>query len=348
MDRCFEFASRTTCRIVVGHRIEADLAGHLAGFRPDQTILIHDLAVTPLAERLARQLAAHTLPLPTSAATKDLTVVGDLAERLARLRATRSTLLVALGGGTVSDVVGFLGAIYLRGLRTVFCPTTTLALCDAALGGKNGVDLGGLKNRLGTISQPALVFADVAWLDTLPDAAFREGLVEVVKKAAVLDAAHFATLERLAPALRAHDPDATLRAAELAVAMKMAVVQADEREAGLRMTLNFGHTIGHALESRSGQTLGHGHAVAMGMLAECRAAGATVPGDVHDRLAALLHALGVEPGIPVALRDADALWELARTDKKAAHGRVPMVVPGAIGTHTTVDLTRDDLERALA
>ncbi|MBM4060668.1 MAG: 3-dehydroquinate synthase [Planctomycetes bacterium] len=349
MDRRFEFVRTATSRVVVGRSIAPQLPAAVAALRPDGIVLVHDEAVAPLAVRLAAELGARgAIPIQGGESCKQLARAGELASELTRLRATRGTVLVALGGGTVTDLAGFTAAIYLRGILCVLCPTTTLAACDAALGGKNGVDHGGLKNRLGTFRQPALLFADVDWLATLPDPPFREGLVEVVKKAAVLDAQHFARLEALAPALARRDPAATLEAVEMAVAMKMGVVVADETEAGPRAALNFGHTIGHALESLSGETLRHGPAVAMGMLAECRAAGGVVPKEAHSRIAALLALLGVDTAIPPHLADAAALWRFATLDKKVREGRLPMVVPAAIGQRTVVELTEHALARALA
>lgn len=348
MDRRFDFVRASRSRIVVGNGIEAQLAPAVAALRPDGVVLVHDANLGALGARLAAQLDARaTLPIAGGESCKRLGIAGELASALGRSGATRGTVLVALGGGTLTDLVGFTGAIYMRGLPTVFCPTTTLALCDAALGGKNGVDHDGQKNQLGTIQQPDLVFADLAWLHSLPSEQFREGLVEVVKKAAVLDAACFAQLEALAPALAAREGEATRQAVEMAITLKMGVVLADEREAGLRATLNFGHTIGHALESLSGETIRHGSAVAMGLVAECRAAGAIVPPEVTGRIAALLARLGVGTTIPRPFADPAALWTFAQKDKKARAGRVPMVVPSAIGTRTTVELTADALARAL-
>lgn len=349
MDRRYSLTHTVATRIVVGHRITAELPNALQALAPDRILVVHDQGLAPLAIDLATAVGATScLPIPGGEASKRLQMAGELASRLHEHGATRASLLLAIGGGALTDLVGFTAAIYQRGVRCAFCPTTTLAMCDAALGGKNGVDHDGLKNQLGTVQQPSLVFADIAWLDSLPDLAFREGLVEVVKKAAVLHGDNFATLEELAPRLIAREPEATLTAVRMAIAMKMAVVAADEHETDQRRVLNFGHTLGHALESLSGETLAHGHAVAMGMLAECRAAADVVPTAVHDRIAALLHALQIDTSIPKALADCDALWRLAQHDKKAAAGRIPMFVPPHLGHAQRVDLDRKRLERALA
>ncbi|HEX5052875.1 MAG TPA: 3-dehydroquinate synthase family protein [Planctomycetota bacterium] len=348
MDCRFHFSRAVTSRIVLGAGIEPQLPDAVAELEPDGIVLIHDAALTGLADRLAAALRAHkTLAVPGDTC-KQLDTVSRLAQELGDAGATRGTVIVGLGGGTVTDLVGFVAATYMRGVPCVLCPTTTLALCDAALGGKNGVDHGGLKNRLGTIRQPELIFADTHWLQSLPDELVREGLVEVVKKAAVLDAGHFVRLEQLAPRLVAREESALTEAIEMAVAMKMEVVLTDEREGRRRHWLNYGHTIGHAIESLAQGTLRHGNCVAMGLLAECRAAAGAVPAAVLQRIEALLHALAIGTTIPPALRDPTRLWQLARQDKKARAGNVPMVVPVAIGKGMLVELTESGLARALA
>lgn len=347
MDQPFSFASRTTSRVRIGTGVETELAAAVRDLGADDVVVLHDPAVAPLAARLAAAVSARAvLALPSGEACKQLEVVGRLTGDLLTAGASRGTTLLAVGGGSVSDVVGLLASVWMRGVPLVLCPTTTLALCDAALGGKNGVDHAGLKNLLGTVRQPDLVFGDVDWLVTLPDAPFREGLVEVVKKAAVLDRARFAELERLAPYLYARRAPAVLEAIEMAVAMKMAVVLADEHEQDRRRWLNAGHTIGHAIESLAAGALRHGQCVAMGLVAECRAAADVVPAAVTTRLAALLRAIGVDPQVPAAFADARALWPFASRDKKARRGQVPMVVPSAIGEGVVVDLTPERLARA--
>ena len=347
MERSFAFAEHRTSRVTAAIGAEAGLAGQVAALSPDGVVLLYDAALGALADRIGTALDARAaLPVEGGNDAKRLEVVGDVAARLHAAGTTRATVLVAIGGGTLTDLAGFVAAIYLRGLPFVSCPTTTLAMCDAALGGKNGVDHCGLKNRLGTIRQPDAIVMDVDWLATLPDEMFLEGIVEVVKKAAVLDAARFEELERLAPALLRRDPQATLRTVEMAVDMKMAVVLEDEREGDRRRALNAGHTIGHAIESLAGGDVRHGHAVAMGLVAECRAA--AIDDAVTARVEALLRAIGAPTETPAPLRVPQRLWQLARHDKKAMRGSVPMYVPRRLGDGEVVELTEAGLERAMA
>lgn len=347
MDLRFAFRDAAETRVRIGQGAEADLPEAVRALAADDAIVLCDRAVAALAERLAGSIGARAV-LPIDGATdKRLDRVGELATQLLRLGATRGTALVAVGGGSTTDLVGFLASIWMRGVPLVLCPTTTLALCDAALGGKNGVDHEGRKNLLGRTRQPELVLGDPDWLATLPDAPFREGFVEVVKKAAVLDRARFAELERLAPYLHARRAPAVVEAIAMAVAMKMAVVQADEHEHDRRAWLNAGHTIGHALESLAAGALSHGQCVAIGLAAECRAAADVVPAAVTARIEALLRAIGVGTAVPDAFADPAALWTLATADKKVRQGRVPMVVPSAIGEGRIVELTPERLARAL-
>lgn len=340
----YAIEQRSSTTVLIGAGVRRELAARVATLAPDGVFLVHDERLAREARELEQLLAARALFAVTGGeAAKTLAEVARLSQALVTARASRRSVLVALGGGALCDLVGFLGAVHLRGLPVVFCPTTTLAACDAALGGKNGVDAGGLKNVLGTTRQPALVLCDTQWFATLSLEQYTEGLAEVVKKAAVLDAQRFERLEELAPALVRRDADALFEAVAMAADMKLAVVREDPFEQDRRRWLNFGHTIGHALESSAGFALHHGQAVAIGMVLECRAAGSACTA----RIERLLAALQLPATAPRELCDVDTLWELVRSDKKAAFGRVSMVVPQQIGRGEVVELTRDSLAAAL-
>ena len=347
MDQTFSFTHTSESRILIQRGAERRLPEVVSALRPHSVVVVHDQQLSGVAARVASSLRANTtLAVSGDVATKSLQTAGELAERLHAASATRASVIIALGGGTVTDLVGFVASVYLRGTAFVSCPTTTLAMCDAALGGKNGVDHCGLKNRIGTITQPDAVVMDTDWLETLPDELFLEGLVEVVKKAVVLDARHFGTLEALAPALVSRDHDATERVVSMAVEMKMAVVLDDERESDRRRALNAGHTIGHAVESLAAGSVRHGAAIAMGLIAECRAADVSV--ETTKRLGDMLCAIGAPTEIPTPLRQPEQLWSHARHDKKAARGEVPMFVPRAIGAGEIVTLTEAGIRKALS
>ena len=305
--------------------------------------MLHDARLPELASRIARSLeAAARLSIPGGEASKRLAVVGDLARNVRLAGATRNTVLVAVGGGTITDLVGMLAALLLRGVPFVSCPTTTLAMCDAALGGRNGVDHCGLQNELGTVWHPHLIAADVEWLRTLPDEQFREGLIGAVVKAAVLDPERFARLEQLAPDLGARRPKAVVEAIDMAVAMTMEMQQKGGTNA---RWLDFGRTVGQALESLATGRLRRGTCIGLGMLVECRAA--SVPDEITRRFVALLGALGLPKTIPPAYANASSLWRMARSDKKTRHSSGVMCVPRGIGDCVEVELTEEALSAAL-
>lgn len=349
MDHRFDFVRRSTTRVVVAAGAQERLPALLADLGAPDVAIVHDESLAGPASALAHRLpGARLCAVPAGEACKTLAHAERIARWLRSHGASRRTALVGFGGGSTTDLAGFVAAIYLRGVPFVACPTTTLALCDAALGGKNGVDLDGRKNELGVVRQPDLVLGDVDWLRTLPDALWREGFVETLKMAAVLDAPAFARLEALLPALAARDATAAAEAIALSVRMKMDVVVADETERDRRRWLNFGHTIGHALEAHALGALRHGECVALGMLAECRAAGPAVPADVQARLQRALLQLGAHAHWPRQWADVDALWSLCRLDKKASAATVPTIVPTALGAGAVVELTRERLAHALA
>ena len=280
--------------------------------------------------------------VPAGETSKRLRVVEELYAWLAGERAERKDTVLAFGGGVIGDVAGLVAATYLRGMPLVQLPTSVLAMNDAAIGGKAGVDLTEGKNLVGAFYQPRAVIADIELLRTLPRRAFSEGLAEVVKHALILDPALLAELERHAGALVGGRPDEALltRVTARSARLKSLVVSADPREDGLRAILNYGHTIGHALEAATGyQDFLHGEAVAVGMM------GAAQIGErigLHDselvaRQADVLRALGLPLAAPGA--DPEAVLETMRLDKKVEDGRMRFVLLEEIGR----PLIRDDV-----
>jgi 3-dehydroquinate synthase len=266
----------------------------------------------------------------------------------------RDVTIVALGGGVVTDLAGYVAATYLRGVAYLSLPTTLLAMVDAALGGKTGVNAAAGKNLVGAFHQPVAVLADLDALSTLPDAELDHGLAETVKHAALADEALLDRLVTDATALRARDPEALRAAVARSAAVKLSLVAADERDHGVRQALNFGHTVGHALERAAGYRLGHGLAVAVGMCVECDAAvhaGLMAP-TVRDRIVGVIAALGLPTRLPPGV-DRDALAAALALDKKNRRGEIRYtfpVVPGRIatfdGSYTTA-LPADAVARAL-
>jgi 3-dehydroquinate synthase len=307
-------------------RISAALPGRRLAIITDATIRA---ALTGAGRWPA--LDAEVLEIPAGEGAKCREEWARVTDRLLALGFGRDSALVALGGGSVGDLTGFVAATYLRGIPCVQLPTTLLAMVDASVGGKVGVDTPAGKNLVGAFHPPALVLGDPQALASLPDALYREGLAEAVKHGVVADAGYFEWIARHASALVAREGDAVAGLVTRSVAIKAAIVSRDELETGERAVLNAGHTVGHALELVSGYALRHGEAVAVGLVAECRLGermGVTAPGTA-DRVARLLTTLGLPVSHPALT--APALRAAMSTDKKNRAGRIRMALPRAIG-----------------
>jgi 3-dehydroquinate synthase len=284
---------------------------------------------------VARRLgvkARHVVLFDDSESQKRLTTIERIARKLTRAGADRHCVLVAAGGGVVGDVAGFAAATYLRGVRIVHIPTTLVAQVDSAIGGKTGVDLPEGKNLVGAFYPPRLVIADTELLGTLPQREYRSGLYEVVKYGIIADAKLFGFLEKHLDALLRRDAAALDWVIPRCVAIKARVVNADERESGLRKILNFGHTLGHALEAATAyKRFLHGEAIGWGMIA------AAALGVEMDRLPPLdcfrifrlIWRVGPLPPIPVIAPD--ELRRLLAGDKKSRRGEVRWVLAEQIG-----------------
>jgi 3-dehydroquinate synthase len=243
--------------ILVGEKME-NLALYLPAGR---TIVITDATVRQLYQD--RFPTAPVLSIGCGEAVKTLETATDLYETLLSIEADRSTFILGIGGGIVCDVTGFVASTFMRGLRFGFVATTLLAQVDASVGGKNGVNLEGYKNLIGTFNQPEFVLCDMQLLQTLPEAEVINGMAEIVKHALIADAGLFAFLEEQGQSALSLDPAIIERLVRDSVDIKSQIVGRDEREAGERRKLNFGHTFGHALEKVCG--LSHGEAVSVGM-----------------------------------------------------------------------------------
>ncbi|HET6367024.1 MAG TPA: 3-dehydroquinate synthase [Pseudomonadales bacterium] len=281
--------------------------------------------------------------VPAGEAAKSVEVASRGWDALLAAGLDRGSTVVALGGGAVGDLAGFVAATYMRGVNFVQLPTTLLAQVDASIGGKTAIDHPRAKNLVGAFHQPRLVLVDPVTLTTLPEREFRSGLAEVVKHGVVLDADYFADLEKCRGALLARDIETLTRVVAGSCRLKASVVERDEQEAELRAVLNYGHTIGHAVEAVTGYARWtHGEAVSLGIAAEARLAerlGVASRGTA-DRQIDLLRAVG----LPVRDSGAapSAVLEALGRDKKAREGRVPFVLAPEIGRFTVVfDVPRE-------
>lgn len=298
----------------------------------------------------AAGFAVATVTLPAGEAQKSLAVASSLYDRLVDLRADRQTAVVAVGGGVVGDLAGFVAATFARGLPLLMVPTTLLAMVDSSVGGKVGVNHPRAKNLIGAFHQPVGVWIDTATLATLPDREYRSGLAEVVKYGVILDADFFEYLEANADAILARDPVAVRFVVARCCRLKAGVVEKDEREeTGLRAVLNYGHTFAHAFETAAGYGGWlHGEAVAAGMVCASRLGerhGLIGP-DLTERQRRLL----VRFGLPTAPKDwavADLLATM-RSDKKTVAGRLRFVLPRRLGEVALFDdISEEDVKRVL-
>lgn len=308
--------------------------------------------IGPYAEALRSVgIATEVAVVPPGEASKCMDVASGLYDRLIAMRADRHTVVVAFGGGVIGDLGGFVSATYARGLPLLMIPTTLLAQVDSSVGGKVGVNHPGAKNIIGAFHQPVGVWIDTKTLETLPDRELRCGLAEVVKYGVILDPDFFDRVESNVDAILSRDAAALRSIVATSCACKADVVTKDEREeTGLRAVLNFGHTIGHAIEAVAGYDgpYQHGEAVSIGMVAEARLAERLgwIGGEEVARLRHLLERLGLpvtSPGLPL-----EPLLDAMTRDKKNRGGRVRFVLPRSIGRVELTDAaTTDDLRPIL-
>ena len=292
---------------------------------------------------------ADPILLPDGERYKTLASVARVYEPLIRAGADRGSAIIAVGGGVLGDTAGFAAATFLRGIALVQVPTTLLAQVDSAIGGKVGVNHALGKNLIGAFHQPALVVVDPAFLRTLPRREFRSGLYEVIKYGMIASRSLFERLARDTKAIVAKDPSVLVPTIEESCRIKADVVSKDERESGPRRILNYGHTVGHALEAITKyRRFRHGEAIALGMLAAADLAvarGALAAAD-REALASLITALGPLPSVAdIGIGD---VLDAIRRDKKVVNGRLHFVIAIEIGATMTIDdVTEDELRTVL-
>jgi 3-dehydroquinate synthase len=324
-----------------------DLGAYVNG---SDCLVVSNETVAPLyLDRLLADLeglSVRSIRLPDGEAYKSMTTMQSILDELVAARAGRDTTVIALGGGVVGDIAGFAAACYMRGVSFIQVPTTLLAQVDSSVGGKTGVNHEGGKNLIGAFHQPRAVLIDTDTLDTLPEREFRAGVAEVIKYGAICDGEFFAWLEANMGALLQRDPDALASAILRSCELKAEVVAEDEREAGRRAILNFGHTFGHAIERCQGYgDWLHGEAVAAGMVMAAKLSGIDAV-DV-DRLRNLIAAAGL-PVDPPRIVAAD--WMAAMgMDKKVQNRSLRFVLLDAIGSsRVTSDYDRKRLDELVA
>ena len=292
---------------------------------------------------------AELLTFPRGEASKNLQVFANLSSKLAQMGIDRKSGLIAFGGGVTGDLTGFLAASYMRGIPFVQIPTTLLSQVDSSVGGKTGVDIPEGKNLVGAFYQPKAVYIDTAVLTTLPAQEFLGGVAEVIKYGVIRDYDFYCFLERNLDAILELNPPVIQEMIHTCCRIKAEVVAEDEREADLRRILNFGHTIGHAVEAASDFSIIHGHAVAIGMVAALRLAVSSglCKRKEAGRVATLIHSFGLPTEIPEEM-DRERIKSYIKTDKKSVGGSVFYVLPTTIGDVViTNEITEEQVDDVL-
>ena len=270
--------------------------------------------------------------IPAGESSKNISTVMDVVGRLLAVGADRETLLIALGGGVIGDLTGFIASVFMRSISYVQVPTTLVGQVDSSIGGKTAVDLPQGKNLLGTFYQPRAVFADIRFLDTLPEKEFNNGLAEMIKYGAIEDEELFKLLEEGMDKLKNKDAKLLIKTIETCCRIKKNIVEMDEHEQGLRRILNFGHTVGHALEAVSGYSLSHGEGVGLGMVAAARIS--VKLRELNASSSERIEKLVAKAGLPTRLDssvDISAVTDRLKMDKKKKGDVVRFVLLKKIG-----------------
>ena len=335
--------------VVVGHGVSSDIERHLPGV--SRVVVVTDERVDAQARRIRDELAStgvdvHVYELPSGEPAKSLPVVAGLWDELGRRGLTRNDALVAVGGGAITDVAGFAAATWLRGIRVVHVPTTLLAMVDAAIGGKTAINVDAGKNLVGAFHPPTAVVVDLDVLASLPRTEWVNGMAEVVK-AGFIEDPHLLDLIQADPRA-ASRPDAPFarELVERSIKMKADVVSADLRESGPREFLNYGHTLGHAIERVEGYGFPHGHAVSIGLVyaAELGRLAGTLDRDTADRHESVLRSIGLPT--TYGRHTFDELLEAMRVDKKARGATLRFIVLESLARPTVLSGPSEDLLRA--
>ena len=305
-----------------------------------RTVVITDANIDRLYPNLVRRFE-HII-VGQGEVCKSLQTVERVYRELMAMGADRSTFILGIGGGIVTDIAGYVAATYMRGVEFGFVSTTLLGQVDASIGGKNGVNVADYKNMVGTFRHPRFVIADVEMLRTLPKRELRAGMAEVVKSAIIADVELFERLERCGEAI--YDSVEDMQEAMLgAVAVKANIVKEDEREGGVRRLLNLGHTLGHAIEKCTHE-VNHGEAVAIGMSLVAHAAvrRGDLGEDVAERIDRVLMQLGLKLEMPVTMTE---MLREVKYDKKKKNNTIRLIVPKRIGECAVVEMSFEELEQ---
>ena len=340
-------------KILVGIGVFENLQKHLDEANLRGPFLV--VSQPRVLKSVGREIKKHfpVALIPDGERAKTLTTVSRLLDRMVELKLTRQSTVIAVGGGVVGDVAGFVASIYMRGIPVVQVPTTLLAQVDSSIGGKTGVNHRVAKNLIGSFYQPSLIISDPLVLQKLPEREFASGLYEALKYGIIRDTELFSDFERNSALFLKRDPQAIERLVARCAAIKADVVMNDEKESDLRRILNFGHTVGHGLEAAAHyQRIKHGEAVGYGMIAAARIGYSLekLPDSERARIENAVGALGGLPSL-AGMASRDVLNALQH-DKKKRDGAIHFVLPRAVGRveitpDVPFELVRDVVKRIL-
>jgi len=324
-----------------------------SGFADKLVIITNPVVKKLYGDALERNLTKEgfrvtVLLVPDGEEQKSLEVAGRLYTELASCYVERMTPVLALGGGVIGDLAGFVAATYLRGVPLVQIPTTLLAQVDSSIGGKVAVNLGQVKNIVGAFYQPKLVISDISTLKTLPAKEFTNGLAEVIKYAMACDQELFTFIEQNLDRVKSLDDEVLGEVVFRSAKIKAGIVEKDEKDLGLRAVLNYGHTVGHAIESAADFKIGHGEAVAVGMLAAASISHKL--GMLDENAITRLRNVVERAGLPVKMPDleVDRMVQAIKHDKKILSGKIRFVLPKLIGETLITEVNTSLIEQVLA
>lgn len=283
-------------------------------------------------------LKTHLIYFPAGEISKNRGTKVTIENKMLKLGLARDSAIVALGGGVVGDVAGFVAATYNRGIPYIQVPTTLVACVDSSIGGKTGIDTPSGKNLIGAFHQPWRVYIDVDTLATLEKKEIREGLAEIIKYGVIIDETLFRSIDNQIDKIFSHNPELLISIIKRCCEIKGSIVEKDERELNLRKILNFGHTVGHAIEKAHDYKMSHGEAISMGMVIEGRIAlnlGVFGRSD-FERLVTVLRKAGLPTRLP-RLADLKMMIDAMKLDKKSRGGHIEMVLPAKIGEMSQSD-----------
>ncbi|MCF8054753.1 MAG: 3-dehydroquinate synthase [Deltaproteobacteria bacterium] len=345
-----EQLARSSYDICIGNDIEGEIAQLIAQslalsapMRAPAAVISDSNVMSIHGERFLESLHrvginATIVPFPAGESSKNILTVTKLAESLLDLGMDRSSKIIALGGGVVGDVAGFVASIYMRGIPHIQIPTSLIAQTDSSIGGKTAVDLPQGKNLLGTFLQPAAVFIDVRFLATLPEREFSNGMAEVIKYGLLNGEEFFSYIESNIGGIMHRETSALMAVVERCCRIKKGIVEIDEKEKGSRRFLNLGHTVGHAIEAAADYQISHGEAIAIGMLAALRLSSAILqlPNSVGERVERILRTAGIPTRLPSSV-DTAAIFAKLKTDKKREGNKMNFILLQDIGLPLVAD-----------